>query len=150
MMRLSKDFTSIVIRSGAMIFLSLPCAHAEPVQTDPKQDPPVNTSKVPANKPVSAASAKQVAAWKAALTAHFNGFKRYPGSGSGTSTIAVTIDRSGRVLSARLNASSGNALLDQEALALAKRASPVPAPPGGISAGNSVKLTVPIRFAQKQ
>ncbi len=55
------------------------------------------------------------------------------------------IDRSGRVLSARLIRISGSAVLDQEAMGLARRAGPVPAPPANIGGGRIV-LTVPIRF----
>ncbi|HWL03956.1 MAG TPA: energy transducer TonB, partial [Xanthobacteraceae bacterium] len=62
-----------------------------------------------------------------------------------TATVAFTIDRSGRVLSARLAGSSGDAALDAEAVSLARRVSPVPAPPANIG-GGSVLLAVPVRF----
>jgi len=78
--------------------------------------------------------------------AHLNRHKRYPGGG-GTSSVAFTIDRSGRVLSVRLIRSSGSAVLDQEAVALARHASSVPAPPANIGRG-SVVLSVPVRFSR--
>jgi protein TonB len=94
-----------------------------------------------------ASSSVSPASWRSALMAHLNRHKRFPPGGSrGTATIAFTIDRSGRVLSARLARSSGDATLDQEAIALARRASPVPAPPPDIGKGGSVLLAVPIRF----
>jgi len=57
------------------------------------------------------------------------------------------IDRSGRVLSAHLIGASGDAALDQEAVALVQRASPVPPPPAGVG-GPSITLTVPVRFSR--
>lgn len=94
------------------------------------------------------ASSMSVATWRGAVMAHLNRHKRYPGGGAGgTSSVAFTIDRSGHVLSARLIGSSGSAVLDQEAVALARRASPLPAPPGNIGGANIV-LTVPIRFSR--
>lgn len=99
--------------------------------------------------PTSGVSASMsVATWRGAVMAHLNRHKRYPGGGAGgTSSVAFTIDRSGRVLSARLIGSSGSAVLDQEAIALARRASPVPAPPTNIG-GGSIVLTVPVRFSR--
>jgi protein TonB len=61
--------------------------------------------------------------------------------------VAFTIDRSGRVLSARLIRSSGSSALDQEAVSLARRASPVPPPPPNIGRA-SITLTVPVRFSR--
>ncbi|MPZ39212.1 MAG: TonB family protein [Rhizobiales bacterium] len=92
-------------------------------------------------------SSASPATWRSAVMAHLNRRKRFPPGGSrGTSTVAFTIDRSGRVLSARLVRSSGDATLDHEAVALAHRASPVPAPPPNVGNGRSVLLAVPIRF----
>lgn len=90
---------------------------------------------------------KVLSSWRAAIAAHLNQHKRYPGSGAGISTITFSIDRSGKVLSARLLRSSGNAALDAEAVAMARRASPLPKPPAGI-AGDNLSLTVPVRFSQ--
>ncbi len=99
-----------------------------------------------------ASSAAQVpaaaaATWQSALMAHLNRHKRYPSGGvsSGVATVAFSIDRSGRVLSSRLVRSSGDPALDSEAVSLARRASPVPAPPAGLADG-TFSLSVPIRF----
>ncbi|HEY0218520.1 MAG TPA: TonB family protein, partial [Afipia sp.] len=43
--------------------------------------------------------------------------------------------------------SSGDAALDQEAVALAHRVSPVPPPPPDV-AGGSILLAVPVRFGE--
>ncbi|WP_245315030.1 energy transducer TonB [Labrys sp. WJW] len=59
-----------------------------------------------------------------------------------------TITRSGQVTSARLAASSGDAVGDTEAVALVRRASPVPAPPPGLFGSGPLTLSQPIRFNQ--
>ncbi len=110
---------------------------------------PVDASRARTNAaPTSGiASSMSIATWRGSVMAHLNRHKRYPGGGGGTSSVAFTIDRAGRVLSARLIRSSGSAILDQEAVALARRASPVPAPPPNIG-GGSIVLSVPVRFSQ--
>jgi periplasmic protein TonB len=91
-------------------------------------------------------SSASPATWRSMLMAHLNRHKRMPpGGGRGTSQVVFVIDRSGRVMSARLVGSSGHAALDQEAVALARRASPVPPPPPNVG-GGSVTLSVPVRF----
>ncbi len=90
------------------------------------------------------------ASWRSMMMSHLNRHKRMPTGGTrGTATVAFTIDRSGRVVSARLASSSGDAVLDQEAVATVRRASPVPAPPANIGGrgGGNILLAVPIRFA---
>lgn len=92
----------------------------------------------------------QQAAWSAKLSAHLNRRKRYPSASrarreEGVVSVRFTVDGSGNVLSSSLVKSSGFAALDDEALTLLKRASPVPMPPGG--QGRTV--TVPIRFDMK-
>lgn len=100
----------------------------------------------PEKKAAAVIPPKVMSSWRAALATHLNQHKRYPGSGAGTSTIAFSIDRSGKVLSARLLTSSGNAGLDAEAVAMARRASPLPKPPAGVGSDN-LNLTVPVRFS---
>jgi periplasmic protein TonB len=87
------------------------------------------------------------ATWKSELVAHLNRYKRYPSgaASTGTASVAFTIARSGKVLSARLIGSSGNPALDAEAISLPRRASPVPAPPPDFG-GAILTLTVPIHF----
>lgn len=96
--------------------------------------------------PPSTKATKAGSVWRGQVAAHLNGQKRpFSNGADGTSMIGFTIDRSGKVLSARLIKSSGNAALDKEALALARRASPLPAPPKDV-AGATLKLTAPVRF----
>ncbi|WP_029353922.1 TonB family protein [Bosea sp. 117] len=88
--------------------------------------------------------------WRSRLMAHLNRHKRYPSGedGRGRARVAFTIDRSGRVLSARLAGGSGNARFDDEAVAMVRRASPMPAPPPDIP-GGSFSFTVPVDFTQR-
>ncbi len=86
-----------------------------------------------------------MASGRARLMAHLNRFKRAPpGGAAGTAGIRFTITRGGDVPSAGLTRSAGDPGLDREAVALVRRASPVPAPPDGF--GPSTGLTVPVRF----
>jgi protein TonB len=59
--------------------------------------------------------------------------------------LLFSLDRQGRVIDSRITHSSSAAALDEEALALLRRAEPFPAPPAELI-GAQVNLTVPIRF----
>jgi periplasmic protein TonB len=88
--------------------------------------------------------------WKARLQAHLDSKKRYPPSAQrlrqeGVVHVRFTMDRAGRVLSSRIESSSGRPLLDREALAMLQRAQPLPAPPPEI-AGATIELTTPVEF----
>jgi protein TonB len=61
---------------------------------------------------------------------------------TGTSQVRFSIDGSGNVLSASLARSSGNSILDDEAVSMVRRSSPVPAPPPGVNR----TIILPIRF----
>jgi protein TonB len=103
----------------------------------------------PATGSIPSSSASP-ASWKGALIAHLNRAKRYPPEArqrgeEGTVHLNFSIDRSGRVVGYRIIGSSGSSALDQEALAMIQRASPLPAPPTDIG-GARISLTVPVRF----
>ncbi|MQY44965.1 TonB family protein [Rhizobiales bacterium RZME27] len=85
--------------------------------------------------------------WQGRLAAHLERRKRYPAAArskreEGTVYVRFQIDNSGNVLSVSLSRSSGSSALDQEVLALVKRASPVPAPPTGVNK----TITFPMQF----
>ncbi|AMJ59812.1 energy transducer TonB family protein [Bosea sp. PAMC 26642] len=107
-------------------------------------------SSAPNAAPQGAESTPSVspASWRGSLIAHLNRYKRFPGGANpGTVQIAFSIDRAGRVLSARLAGSSGDPALDEEAVGMIRRASPVPAPPSGVG-GSTLTLAVPVRFSR--
>ncbi|WP_025884637.1 energy transducer TonB family protein [Asaia prunellae] len=59
--------------------------------------------------------------------------------------LRFTMDRKGHVLAASLVRPTGYALLDEETLALIRRAEPLPEPPETIP-GSTLTLTVPVEF----
>ena len=114
----------------------------------PPPAPPRAEAPNPASSGAVAQPSVSTASWRGSLIAHLNRYKRFPGGASpGTVQVAFAIDRGGNVVSARLAGSSGDAALDQEAVAMVRRASPVPAPPGGLG-GGTISLAVPVRFSR--
>lgn len=90
------------------------------------------------------------ARWQSRVNAHLNRYKRYPSgeSAQGTASVRFTIDATGRVTGVSLVRSSGSGALDQAAVDMVRRASPVPAPPPAI-AKPSMSLTVPVQFSRR-
>ena len=125
-------------------------ASAAPVTSAP---PPMagKTLAAPRNQ-AAAQPARAASAWSGALLAHLSRFKRYPAIAlrqkrEGIAQIGVTLDRQGRVLAVKLLQSSGVSALDKEASDLPLRASPVPAPPAEMAAGQETfSITLPVRF----
>ena len=62
--------------------------------------------------------------------------------------MRILIDRSGQVLQATLVKSTGLGVLDDEVMAMLKRANPVPNVPMELS-GETIELVVPVRFRAK-
>jgi periplasmic protein TonB len=94
-----------------------------------------------------------VPTWKTRIVALLERNKRYPESAQahreqGVAQVFFSLDRKGHVIESRVLRSSGANSLDQEALALLRRAQPFPAPPRELP-GEHVDLTVPIRFNLK-
>lgn len=83
------------------------------------------------------------------LAAWLNRHKRYPEPArrlrqQGMVRVSFTLDRNGRVIGQRIVASSGHRALDEEVLAMLRRASPMPKPPPG---QDRFTVTVPISFS---
>jgi protein TonB len=90
-----------------------------------------------------------IVSWQRKLIAHLERFKRYPSEArdsEGVTNLAFQIDRQGHILSARILHSSGSSVLDQEALAMIKRAEPLPTPPDDLL-DTQLSFTIPIRYA---
>lgn len=93
--------------------------------------------------------------WAGVLQSHLANFKRYPPGArkqkrQGTAIVKFIVDSKGRVLSATLTSSSGTLLLDREALAILKRAQPLPFPPTELLSGGQVIISLPVDFEIKQ
>jgi protein TonB len=94
-----------------------------------------------------------VPTWKTQIVTLLERNKRYPEAAQsrreqGVAQVFFSLDRNGRVIDSRVVRSSGATSLDEEALALLRRAQPFPAPPRELR-GDHVDLTVPIRFNLK-
>lgn len=86
--------------------------------------------------------------WQKKLFAHLNRHKRYPGGvrqRQAENRIVFTLDRTGRVVSARVAVSSGDAAFDAAALDMMKRSDPVPAPPP-LVADDGLTFEIPVVF----
>jgi protein TonB len=100
--------------------------------------------------PLSPRPSNVLPTWKIQVAALLERNKRYPAQAQsrreqGVVQLAFSLDRHGMVVASRVAASSGSAALDEEAIALIRRAQPFPPPPPEL-AGAQVDLTVPIRF----
>ncbi len=102
----------------------------------------------------AAASASAAADWRARLLGHLKHFRRYPRQAEaarqqGIARVAITLRRSGDVVTAELVRGSGYPMLDMEARATVRRASPLP-PPDDAIPGDPVTVEVPIDFALRR
>jgi protein TonB len=91
------------------------------------------------------------ATWQKQLLAHLDRHKRYPVERSHKSAVIVVsfaLDRMGHVLSASIVKGSGDAALDEAALAMVRRSDPVPQPPP-LVADEGLNFTVPLNFHVK-
>ncbi|NNM74368.1 TonB family protein [Enterovirga aerilata] len=93
----------------------------------------------------SGSSAASRASWQGALVSHLRRHLRPQPGQTGAASVRFSVDRGGRVLSTSLVGSAGSPALDAEAIAVFRRAQPLPAPPAEVP-GASFTFTVPIRF----
>jgi protein TonB len=102
--------------------------------------------------PGTGASAQRIrVTWQKKLMAHLERFKRYPATGMPRSTrieVGFTLDRLGHVVSAEIRQGSGDPAFDRAALAMLRRADPVPPPPPLI-ADDGLNFTLPIVYRIK-
>jgi len=107
----------------------------------------------PSQGQVNPLNSKAVATWRTQIVALIERHKRYPAAAQarheqGIAQVLFALDRVGHVLESRVVRSSGVASLDEEALALLRRAQPFPAPPAEFP-GERVTVTLPLRFNLK-
>jgi len=111
-------------------------------QAAPQQPVPV--------QPAAASAGPTVEQWRQQLNRQIDRAKRYPRQAEragqeGLVHVAVTIDSSGRLLSASVIRSSGFTALDEAAIEAVRRAAPFPRPPASAGQG-TIPFTAPIRF----
>ncbi|HYH18538.1 MAG TPA: energy transducer TonB [Azospirillum sp.] len=112
--------------------------------------PPAPVAAAPAPGPASTQVSRAVPAWQGLVLGHLERHKRYPRLAQirrleGVAQVRFILDRQGRVLSARLEKSSGHAILDEETVSLVERASPLPTPPPEMPQ-ERIELVVPVQF----
>jgi protein TonB len=126
-----------------------------PPQAEPLRAPPPTPAVAAPTPPAPAVSAANAgaarASWQAQLVAWLQRYKRYPRLAQeqreeGVAYLRFTMDRSGRVLSAQIDRSSGHPLLDEEVSALIQRAQPLPTPPPEVP-GAQITLSLPVQFS---
>ena len=89
--------------------------------------------------------------WQKELAVHFDKFKRYPADRDrlGAEVIVTfVLDRSGHIVTSRITKGSGDSSFDEAALAMLRRADPVPPPPR-LVADNGLSFTLPVIFQFK-
>jgi protein TonB len=126
---------------------------APPVVAPPQPVEPLSSPAAPPAAPVTSAppSADALTNFQTLLLAQLNRAKRYPvpaqrRRAQGVAYLRFTMDRSGKVLTAQLERSSGHGDLDEEVLALIRRADPLPPIPPEIAQGR-LELVVPVQFS---
>lgn len=132
---------------------------AVPAEQPPQQAPPQPTKSATAAAPPAASNNQQALqplskappSWQGAVLGRFQRAIRYPRMAQarrkeGVVSIVFRIDRGGHVLAVRLADSSGTELLDEEALAMVKRVSPLPAPPPEMMVADELSVAAPISF----
>ena len=139
----------------ARLEVQVPSANPQPIPAAkpvPDPGPPVERTTAPESRPTPPAPHVSTGkpTWEGLVLGALNKVKRYPRDAmfrrqQGVPYIRFVIDRSGKLLSARLERSSGHRSLDDEALALPKRAQPLPKPPEDVK-GDTVELVVPVEF----
>jgi protein TonB len=89
-------------------------------------------------------------AYNALVFGHLQRFKRYPTAAhgaSGTVLVQFALNRAGEVISSEVSKSSGNSVLDHEALDILHRASPFPPFPAA-KPGTQDSYIAPVNFAR--
>jgi len=127
----------------------MPVAMVKPADLGPREPETATPKTVPA-PPAPQVASNGPDTWEGRVLAQLNRHRRYPRAAmarrqQGVPYIRFVIDRDGEVLSSRLERSSGFPDLDREAVALAKRASPLPKPPYE-KRGETIELVVPVEF----
>jgi protein TonB len=128
-----------------------------PEAKKPNDSPPAPRTTAPprverqaqaASAATAGATASAIASYNQRVRAHLMRFHQYPSAANGQRGVArlsFTLSRSGQVTGSRLGRSSGISVLDAQAMAMIRQASPFPAIPPEIPQG-SMSFTIPVAF----
>ena len=117
----------------------------------PKQEvmPPAPETRAPPPTPKVARFTQAASnAYDALILGHLQRFKRYPSAAHGAVgvvTVRFTLNRTGEVIKSEVTKSSGNTVLDREAIDILHRANPFPPFPAAKSGANDFYIA-PIKF----
>jgi periplasmic protein TonB len=114
------------------------------------QPPAPETRAPPKNEHVGQFTQAGSNAYNALVFGHLQRFKRYPSAARGASgvvTVQFVLNRAGDVIDSAVTKSSGNDVLDREALAILRRGSPFPAFPAA-KPGAQDTYIAPLNFAR--
>ena len=114
------------------------------------QPPAPETRAPPKTERIGQFTQASANAYNALVFGHMQRFKRYPASArgaSGTVVVRFELSRTGDVIGSTVTKSSGNALLDREALNLLRRASPFPPFPAA-KRGDQDSYIAPVNFSR--
>lgn len=130
-----------------------PASQATPEMAPPPiKAPPAEKAAAP-TPGLSEADKKTIATWQKKVVVHLHRHKRYPSAArrkriEGKVIVKFSIDRDGRVMAHSVVDGSGAQILDDAALDILERASPLPIPPSQL-AGNEFEFTLPIHYQVK-
>ncbi|MDE1935843.1 TonB family protein [Bradyrhizobium sp.] len=112
--------------------------------------PAPETRALPKNSRIGEFTEAGSNAYNALVVGHLEKFKRYPAAAhgsSGTVMVRFALNRAGEVISSDISKSSGNSVLDREALAILRRASPFPPFPAA-KPGTQASYLWPMHFSR--
>lgn len=120
------------------------------LQAPPDEIAPVPVA--PTQGQIDRSKSNPAVTWNKQIMALIERNKRYPEGADrrgqkGMVQVFFSLDRQGRVVESRVVRSSGVTDLDEEAVALLRRAQPFPPPPPEMP-GDSIGLILPLRFAR--
>ena len=121
-----------------------------PVAAAPESEPQTVSLLAPAPPPRLAPSAEALSDYTRSLSKALERYREYPRIAElrgweGSVTMRLRVAPSGRLIEAEVYKSSGFAVLDQQAIAMASKAGALPVPPEGLDA-DGFPVLVPISF----
>ena len=131
--------------------VTLPRVEPKPVEKPkPEERPPAPETRAPQKtEHVGQFTQAGSDAYNALVFGHLQRFKRYPSSArgaQGTVVVRFVLNWAGAVIESTVTRSSGNDVLDREALEILRRASPFPAFPAA-KPGPQDSYLAPVNFA---
>ena len=131
--------------------VTLPKAEKEVEEPKPVPEPPAPETRAPPKSDrIGEFSQAGSNAYNALVFGHLQKFKRYPSAARGkvgTVVVSFVLNRTGEVTDSAVTKSSGNDVLDHEAIEILHRASPFPAFPAA-KPGAQDTYIAPVSFAR--